>query len=660
MEDNMEEDDHSSSSEEEEEEWFDYLIRRPNDADLQRSARELPLLLLAPTKVFTSTYPKARRNGSDIELVLRGYEGNSDQAMLSSGLTEWQTSDVLCKYLLNNDEIKNGNRLRLLELGAGLGKCGLLLHHLLRSNGKSDSTVLTDGDKNVIQLLRKNVAFNTDDNSITCQQLQWGGEEAQSFLSKQDHNAKFDLIIGSDLLYTNRQNIEPLFETIGVLLEEDEYRYSRSPTSSRVSAKFILAHDEQYSVPVKNVVFAASQKDLFCEVVKQEGTVSVLCFKLLDAMSVNKVVDKLQAKIMMLEAENQRQKARMEQVEDKCLKLDKRCTVLRGDKDLPTSIILFDEDNLAAISSYLEPRDFTSLASTCKRFGAKTHRIEDEDVSLMKKIAHKIYESASLEEKDGLPNHQQEDPFILYSALLDLRKPLKFDRLLGKNIEHFEDKSIIKSQPLEGFFVLKVAPGTGRVFKASTAISNHVMRSGKHYVIFTCSDLSLEQNSLLWFGIVRPLNQIIVKRSMFTPFCGDCINNLRQLKCPEWGDSNIHACVYKATDGHCQSTDWETRDDSRIEPGTGRLQFFKTDTWEGMQGIPFEGKSKIGLLLDCDRGTLTVYKNDIKLGVMKSGLSGAYCWMVSAGESSKAKIKIERGPLPQEALSTLGKRERTE
>jgi len=346
MEYNMEEDDHSSSSEEEEEEWYDYLVRRPNDIDLQRRSEEL---LPAPTKVITSTYPKARPNGSDIELILRGYEEDSDESMVSTGLIEWHASDVLCEYLLNSDIMKNGNSIRLLELGSGLGKCGLLLHLLLQSNGRSDSTVLTDGDTNVMQLLRKNVAFNTfsddyDNDDISCQQLKWGTNEAEAFLSKQDYNQKFDLIIGSDLLYTNRQNLNPLFETIDVLLDDSQ-------------EKFILAHNEDYSIPVSSVVLAASRKDLFCEVVKQAGEVSLLCFRRSDPLSMNKVVDRLRAKIMMLEAENRRQKARMEQVEDKCLKLDRRCTVLRGDKDLPTSIILsFDEDNLAAISSYLEPR----------------------------------------------------------------------------------------------------------------------------------------------------------------------------------------------------------------------------------------------------------------------------------------------------------------
>jgi hypothetical protein len=39
----------------------------------------------------------------------------------------------------------------------------------------------------------------------------------------------------------------------------------------------------------------------------------------------------------------------------------------------------------------------------------------------------------------------------------------------------------------------------------------------------------------------------------------------------------------------------------------------------------------IGLLLDVDAGTLTVHKNDERLGVMATGLEGRYCWAVSLG-----------------------------
>ena len=50
--------------------------------------------------------------------------------------------------------------------------------------------------------------------------------------------------------------------------------------------------------------------------------------------------------------------------------------------------------------------------------------------------------------------------------------------------------------------------------------------------------------------------------------------------------------------------------------------------WEGRQNATELG-DRIGLLLDLDQGTMTVYKNDERLGVMATGLSGEYSWAVS-------------------------------
>jgi hypothetical protein len=36
----------------------------------------------------------------------------------------------------------------------------------------------------------------------------------------------------------------------------------------------------------------------------------------------------------------------------------------------------------------------------------------------------------------------------------------------------------------------------------------------------------------------------------------------------------------------------------------------------------------VGLLLDLNAGTLSVFKNDELLGEMRAGLSGPYCWAV--------------------------------
>ena len=53
----------------------------------------------------------------------------------------------------------------------------------------------------------------------------------------------------------------------------------------------------------------------------------------------------------------------------------------------------------------------------------------------------------------------------------------------------------------------------------------------------------------------------------------------------------------------------------------------------------------IGMLLDLDEGTLAVYKNGRRLGVMKDGLSGEYCWFTSL-LGCGCSVSVERGTLP--------------
>jgi len=585
--DNMEEDDHSSSFEEEEVQWFDIKVRRPHDSNAHRRARELLRRNICSTEVFTSTYPQAG-DGEDIKLMLKGFRGDSDQAMLSSGLTEWDASDVLCNYLIiHNKGKKEPTGLRLLELGSGLGKCGLVAYHLLKAKHGTNISVLTDGDTNVLKLLRKNVVSNlsSDKDNISCQQLKWGEEEAQSFLSRQN-NEKFDIIIGSDLLYTNLRNREPLFETVAVLLDD-------------IQGKFILAHNQEHSVSLKCVKSAAFQKDLFCEV----RSIHLLCFRRLGIKSleskisvpvitkVNDMADRLHAKNTLLEAEIRALKARLELAEDRSSKLDRRCTVLRGGEDLFTTILLsFDEDSLVSILSFLEPQDFASLASTCKRFGAKTHQVDDEDVSLMEKIAYKIYEGASTGEKAALSLYQDGgSAFFLYNELNKLRMPLKFDRLFGHIQYSIEGKSTIQPLSRKGRMKIPSPTAMGRSFAAFTALSDHVMRAGKHYVTFTCTDIGLESNQPIWFGIVRPLKEITPNRGFFTPFCGSRVEGLRELQCPEWGESNIHSCVYAVQTGQCQSTDWGFNNNEDNVPNV------TNEDWEGMQ--TFEGNGKMGYTL---------------------------------------------------------------
>ncbi|EJK76598.1 hypothetical protein THAOC_01629, partial [Thalassiosira oceanica] len=85
---------------------------------------------------------------------------------------------------------------------------------------------------------------------------------------------------------------------------------------------------------------------------------------------------------------------------------------------------------------------------------------------------------------------------------------------------------------------------------------------------------------------------------------------LRSQRTAKWGEGSVHSCSYDCDDGRCRSTDWGNENCS--------------SDWQGCEGLP--GSGTIGMLLDLDKGTLSVFKNGRRLGAMKEGLSGEYCW----------------------------------
>ena len=58
--------------------------------------------------------------------------------------------------------------------------------------------------------------------------------------------------------------------------------------------------------------------------------------------------------------------------------------------------------------------------------------------------------------------------------------------------------------------------------------------------------------------------------------------------------------------------------------------------WTGKQGI--KQGDVVGLLLDCDAGTLTVKKNGARLGVATTRLTGEWCWAAAMDNVSEIRI----------------------
>lgn len=156
-------------SDEKETRWIDAWIRwERNSKDVYNSEddgeEENDGALLAPTDTFSFRYPRRPADdGEDnvrefIDIELRGYPSESEQTWNSTGLTLWRSSEHLCDYLVQNAHLLQPNK-RILEIGSGLGRCGILASQLM---SRDSAIVLTDGDTDVLTRLRDNVKHNTE------------------------------------------------------------------------------------------------------------------------------------------------------------------------------------------------------------------------------------------------------------------------------------------------------------------------------------------------------------------------------------------------------------------------------------------------------------------------------------------------------------------
>ena len=181
-------------------------------------------------------------------ISIRGKEDEGN----STGLGLWLGSEVLCQYMLEHQELIKGKR--ILELGAGLGLCGIVAYQL-----GAAKVIMTDGDKAVLDNLRFNVEQNrlqmneeqqqqentndssTDENSpqssrIICPQLIWN-KDLDVFAK--DFGGPFPVLISSDCVYLT-QSLEPLWKTVRHLLHPDGYYLYVNRSTSQAPVPMVL------------------------------------------------------------------------------------------------------------------------------------------------------------------------------------------------------------------------------------------------------------------------------------------------------------------------------------------------------------------------------------------------------------------------------------
>jgi predicted nicotinamide N-methyase len=195
---------------------------------------------------------------ADIHIVLRGYKTDADQVWQSTGVTLWRAAEHLGKYLAGQSNTIQWEKCRVLELGAGLGLCGILAHRL-----RGKYVCITDGDTDALKLLRENIETNRladssheDGNeTVVARQLLWGQATAQSFVERY---GAFDVIIASDIIYA-AVIVEPLWETVQTLL----------PRTSQ--ARFIMAYARRkVPITIDKVLGAGDLAGFRCELVKED------------------------------------------------------------------------------------------------------------------------------------------------------------------------------------------------------------------------------------------------------------------------------------------------------------------------------------------------------------------------------------------------------
>ncbi|EJK51712.1 hypothetical protein THAOC_29092 [Thalassiosira oceanica] len=271
------------------------------------------------------------------------------------------------------------------------------------------------------------------------------------------------------------------------------------------------------------------------------------------------------------------------------------------------SALFFNPDVVFLLSALLDARDLCQVSLTCKALGGR-QASHANGLSLVEEAARRLFECASDWERSCLPKYPDEGWIELHHHLQMLRSKLTFDQLVGGNIQYGEEKSIIRTI-------------SDQSQSSSALCSNHVMRSGKHFAVFT------------GYGSVGVIRPVQIKTSdfgegelnVFSPFLFRFWEYLAGQGTDRWNDSNVHCCFLSLTGPH----------------------FWRWCDWAGASNKPgssigaFHPNNPTGLLLDLEDGTLSIYQNGQRLATLKDGLSGEYCWFALV-YGRTTSISIER------------------
>ncbi|GAM28943.1 hypothetical protein SAMD00019534_121190 [Acytostelium subglobosum LB1] len=176
----------------------------------------------------------------DLTLTIKGQELQNQNIQPTTGLLPWPAASILGHYIAFNR--KQFVDKTVLELGTGVGVCGLAVSKFART------TVMSDGEQSTFEQLELNIDNNKHlyMTRPTVVHLGWGNNSTLDTIKQSYGGNHFDIIIGSDLVYFDA-SIEPLFYTVNQLLSGEPGssfylsfldRKNHLPTVERVSTHY--------------------------------------------------------------------------------------------------------------------------------------------------------------------------------------------------------------------------------------------------------------------------------------------------------------------------------------------------------------------------------------------------------------------------------------
>ncbi|CAK9274264.1 unnamed protein product [Sphagnum jensenii] len=146
----------------------------------------------------------------------------------ATGLLLWDAAPALATILEANPALVKGKS--VVELGCGaLALCSLL------ASDHASLVVATDGDSDVLDLLRENLELNASTfpvRKVVCSRLEWGCKDAMESVRALSTGNGFDVVLGTDVTYV-AEMVPLLFQTARTLI---------SPSSSACQPMLLLCH----------------------------------------------------------------------------------------------------------------------------------------------------------------------------------------------------------------------------------------------------------------------------------------------------------------------------------------------------------------------------------------------------------------------------------